>query len=70
MRFKDFFSKLSHKEKVSLANEVGASYLYLCHLANGHKKAGAKYLAAIPKATNGVVTAEMLRPDLYQQTAQ
>jgi DNA-binding transcriptional regulator YdaS (Cro superfamily) len=65
MTLKEFYSALTHKEKLDFAEKIGASYYYLSHLANGNKVAGTKYLTAIPRVTNGLVTEEELRPELH-----
>lgn len=71
MGFKEYFYSLTAGEKKDLIRKLDTSYMYLLHLIKGRKKAGAKYLSRIEEATNGFVTPQMLRPDLFKPpTAQ
>lgn len=64
MNLKNYLSGLSPEQKKELADHFGTSVEYLSQLANGHRKAGPKFLAGIERATAGQVTQAELRPDL------
>lgn len=49
----------------SLAASIGTSKAYLSQLAHGHRKASPKMVIAIEIATEGAVSREDLRPDIY-----
>jgi DNA-binding transcriptional regulator YdaS (Cro superfamily) len=63
MEFKNYYKKLSAEEKRELSKKLDTSRFYLSQLANGKRKAGAKYLLAIFDATNGEITPQQLRPN-------
>jgi DNA-binding transcriptional regulator YdaS (Cro superfamily) len=63
MEFKNYYKSLNPDEKKGLAEKLDTSVCQLSQLANGHKKAGAKFLLAIFDATNGEITPQQLRPN-------
>ena len=69
MEIKKYLETLNPAEKQQFAVDCGTSIAYLSQLAHGHRMAGAKAIAAIERASGGVVTYRDLRPDLYPSTA-
>ena len=69
MNIKKYMDSLNPAEKQQFAKDCGTSVAYLSQLAHGHRKAGARAIAAIEAASGSVVTHQDLRPDLYPQTA-
>ena len=63
MNFKTYYRNLTASEKSALASRLDTSLAYLSQLAYGHRKAGAKFLLRIEKATGGKVTPTGLRQD-------
>ena len=65
MEFNRYYTSLNKQQKLDLANALNSSVMYLCHIANGRRKAGIKIVTGILKATDGIVTPEAMRPDIY-----
>jgi len=65
MDMKTYLKNLTREEKVSLAEKANTSVAYLSQLANGHRKAGLKTVIALENASDGALTREAIRPDLY-----
>jgi|AntRauTorcE11897_2_1112592.scaffolds.fasta_scaffold00600_21 DNA-binding transcriptional regulator YdaS (Cro superfamily) len=53
-----------------LAEAIGLNVNQLCNCMNGRGKIPAKYCRAIEELTNGDVTAEELRPDVFLLPSQ
>lgn len=49
----------------ALSDKLGVSASYISHLAKGRKKIPIKYLSKLVKLSDGEVTREELRPDVY-----
>ena len=69
MHIKIYLDELNTEEKKRFASDCGTSLAYLSQLANGHRRAGIKSMAAIEKASKGQVTSRDLRPDLFCDVA-
>ena len=54
-----------HKTQVALAREVGCSQQYISWLLNEADQISAEMSVAFEKATNGDVSRQQLRPDLF-----
>lgn len=67
MKIRDYYDLLDSAGRKAFAERLGTSEAYTWQLANGHRLAGAKYLARIYEATHGQVTMQELRPDLFRQ---
>ena len=65
MDIKTFLSNLSPDEKKTLANDAKTSVAYLSQLASGYRLAGLKTAANKAAATQGQVSINDLRPDLF-----
>ena len=65
MDFNSYYTKLNKRQKQELAENLNSSVMYLCHIAKGRRKAGIKIITGISKATDGLVTPEVMRPDIY-----
>lgn len=52
-----------------LAARLGTSPAYLSQLAHGHRKASPRLCFAIERETNGRVTRETMRPDIFGDQA-
>ena len=53
-----------------LAKQINASPAYVRQLSSGFRQPSFKMAMAIEKATNGLVTKEELRPDIYPPKQQ
>ena len=63
-QFKKYWLALSPDERAALAKRAKTSVAYLQHISTGYKKAGLKSVVNIERATQGEITARMLRPDI------
>ena len=68
MEFNCYYTSLNKQQKLELAEKLNSSVMYLCHIAKGRRKAGVKIITGILKATDGVVTPEVMRPDIYGES--
>lgn len=57
--------RLSRAEKERLADKIGTSVQYLQQISGGHRKASVNMAVSIECATKGVITREVLRPDIF-----
>lgn len=51
------------------ASRIGSSYQAVWYWLNGHRKISPRFALEIERQTNGVVTREQLRPDIYPPRA-
>jgi DNA-binding transcriptional regulator YdaS (Cro superfamily) len=58
-------NELTKTELEEIAEKAGTSVGYLVQIKNGHRKASPKLVTKIQEATNGKVSREDLRPDLW-----
>ncbi len=65
MNIKTYLQELSPDEKIKFADKAGTSTAYLSQLVSGHRKAGLKAIAGIERASDGKITANDLRADIY-----
>ncbi|WP_422460280.1 MULTISPECIES: transcriptional regulator [unclassified Endozoicomonas] len=65
MKLITYYKQLNAEQKRALAKNVGTSLAYLRHLAHGRKMASHKLVKKIVTATDGKVTRQELRPDIY-----
>jgi len=65
MEFNSYYTTLNKQQKQELAEKLNSSVMYLCHIAKGRRKAGIKIITGILKATDGMITPESMRPDIY-----
>lgn len=65
MSFKNYYDNLDASEKKQLSKKMKVTLGYLSQLATGHRKAGIHVIAKIEKATNGALTREEIRPDIF-----
>lgn len=61
MKFKPYWKRLNKDQKLALAIKLRTSYAYLSHIANSHRRAGAKILINIERATDGIVKQRDIR---------
>ena len=57
MKFKEYYTTLSKREKETLADDLKTSVPYLYQLASGHRNPGRKFILNIERASFGKVTA-------------
>lgn len=62
---REYWNSLSLEEREALAEILGSSTGYLRLVFAGHKKAGFSLAQAIEQHTDGEVTKNQLRPDIY-----
>ncbi|WP_227734584.1 YdaS family helix-turn-helix protein [Yersinia proxima] len=60
-----YWKSLTISQRVNLASLVSSSSGYLRLVFKGHKRASHSLAKKIEVATNGAVTKEQLRPDIY-----
>jgi len=65
MNLKTYLATLTDSDKQSLAVKLKTSVAYLQQLAGGHRQAGLKIVSLIHGATEGNVTQNDLRPDIF-----
>ena len=65
MDLKAFMANLTTAEKRTLAEHAGTKLIYLHQIAGGFSTLSARLAIRIERATNGVVTREELRPDIF-----
>jgi DNA-binding transcriptional regulator YdaS (Cro superfamily) len=65
MSFKSYYDSLDSSGKKELSGKMKVTLGYLSQLATGHRKAGIHVIAKIERATNGALTREQLRPDVF-----
>jgi DNA-binding transcriptional regulator YdaS (Cro superfamily) len=64
MNLKNYLEDSLKKRKI-LAQKIGTDQMYLYQIANGYRNAGHKMARNIEIATDGLVTKEELRPDIF-----
>ena len=69
MDMKTYFSGLSPQEKKILADKLETSVAYLSQIANRHRYPGHGLSKRIEIETEGCVTRQELRPDIFGDTA-
>ncbi len=69
MDMKTYFSGLSSEEKKLLASRLKTSVAYLSQIANQHRSASHKLSRRIEFETDGNVTHQELRPDIFGDEA-
>lgn len=69
MNLKKYITSMSGDELEKFAGKAGTSVAYIRQLASGHRKAGLKSISGIVAASNGNVTANDLRPDMFDEAA-
>lgn len=69
MNIKKYIKPMDSKELELFAKNAGTSVAYIRQLASGHRKAGMKSIGGIVTASQGVVTASDLRPDIFKEAA-
>ncbi len=62
---KNYWDALTKPEQSALAKKVGSSTGYLRLVFNGYKKAGFLLAQRLEEETDGAVTKDQLRPDIY-----
>lgn len=55
-----------YKTKTQFAAELGVSKTFLYQIYTGRRKIPPKFALRIQKLTSGRITAEMLRPDIFE----
>lgn len=65
MKLSDYLQTLSDEEKNAFAKLAGINRQYLWAISRGWRAAGGRAMVAIERASDGAVTAEELRPDLF-----
>lgn len=65
MTLKQYFVGEPHGAKREMADHLGISPTWLSLLINGSRKPSAALARRIDEATQGLVPASMLRPDLF-----
>ncbi|MEB8488352.1 YdaS family helix-turn-helix protein [Acidithiobacillus ferriphilus] len=65
MNLKAFIVNLTIAEKRALAEHAGTKLIYLHQIAGGFSAPSARLAIRVERATNGVVTREELRPDIF-----
>ncbi|AWK13300.1 YdaS family helix-turn-helix protein [Candidatus Fukatsuia symbiotica] len=63
---KEYWNNLTKSEQLALARHVGSSTEYLRLVFNGYKKAGFSLAKRLEGVTQGGVTKNQLRPDIYE----
>lgn len=65
MDLKAFMANLATAEKRTLAEHAGTKLIYLYQIAGGFSTLSARLAIRIEHATNGTVTRQELRPDIF-----
>lgn len=65
MEVKEWLKRHLEKERKALALQVGTSVNYLYQLAGGHRQASPELAKKIEEATEGAITKQELRPDIW-----
>jgi len=66
MTLKDYFKDEPHGSRKEMADHLGISLTWLCLLIYKRRKPSPKLAKQIEKATQGLVTAKSLRPDIFE----
>ena len=67
MTFREYYRALNPEERQSLADSLDTTAGYLGGIAWGEKKPGALMCNKLEQATDGKVTRESLRPDIFSK---
>lgn len=65
MNLKDYFATRPYGAKVELARKIGVSKTWMSQLISGREKCSPMLANKIAEATEGLVTREDLRPDIF-----
>lgn len=66
MTLKEYFAGKPRGSKAQMAERLGISRTWLSLVISGRETCSAEMAAAIHKLTNGAVSREDLRPDLFR----
>ncbi len=66
MTLKEYFAGRPRGAKAQMAEQLGISRTWLSLVISGRETCSAEMAAAIHKLTNGAVSREDLRPDLFR----
>ena len=66
MTLKEYFAGRPRGSKAQMAESLGISRTWLSLVISGRETCSAEMAAAIHKLTNGAVSREDLRPDLFR----
>jgi len=69
MNLQNYIDSLSPEQLQQFADRADTSVAYIKQLATGHRKAGAKSIFNLIEASEGVLTAQSLRPDFNKSAA-
>jgi DNA-binding transcriptional regulator YdaS (Cro superfamily) len=67
MNIKDYLNTLTPDEREAFAVRAGTTDAYLQQLKGGHSKPSTKLCHKLVAASNGALTLEELRPDVWVQ---
>lgn len=65
MKLCDFLRKLTEIQRMDYAQCAQTTVAYLYQIAGGHSRAGAALTKRLAAASNGFVSVQELRPDLF-----
>lgn len=65
MQLREYFRKQPRGAQAALAQRLGISKTWMTLITNGHQMPSAELAVMIHQITNGAVTREELRPDLF-----
>jgi DNA-binding transcriptional regulator YdaS (Cro superfamily) len=65
MNLKDYFASQPYGSKASLAKKIGVSKTWMSLIVSGRQKCSPELAVKIFMATEGKVTREDLRPDIF-----
>jgi len=65
MTLKEWFATQPRGARTKLAKQLGVSKTWMCQITAGRDTPSAELVVAIHKLTNGQVSRESLRPDLF-----
>lgn len=65
MNFRTYWDLRSPESRLELAEDTGVSVEHLRHIAHGVHPPGPKLALRIERATEGLISRHMLRPDIY-----
>jgi len=66
MKLHPYWLGLDKESRKKFAKKAGTKISYLWQVAQGHRNASASLARRIEIATDGTVTKEELRPDIYE----
>ncbi len=65
MKLSDYLRKLTEIRRMDYAQRAQTTVAYLYQIAGGHSRAGAKLAKRLATESEGFVSVQELRPDLY-----